>query len=583
MPLEPPRMDGSGQLEPIRAIAHEADHALRAAIARASGGISPPSLVQACLDWSTHLALSPAKQLQLVQSALRSAADLQSWAMRGGIDPPRQPGAHDPRFRSEAWQLWPFNWLEQSFLGVQAWWEEATTGVRGVTRHHEQLAGFFARQWLDVLSPSNFASTNPEVLLRTVGSGGLNLAQGAANFWEDAIAQQLQAPPAGAEQFVPGTQVAVTPGQVVLRNRIMELIQYQPAAPAVFAEPVLMVPAWIMKYYILDLSPHNSLVKYLVDRGHTVFAISWKNPDASDRNLSFDDYRSLGLMSAIDAVADICGGRKIHAVGYCLGGTLLTIVAAAMARDADQRLATLTLLAAQTDFTEPGELGLFIDESQLTFLQDLMRPQGFLRGDQMAGAFRLMRSIDLIWSRIVREYLMGERSRMTDLMAWNADTTRMPARMHEEYLRALYLENRLATGRFDVEGSTIALVDIRLPVFCVGTRTDHVAPWRSVYKLHLLTDTEITFVLTSGGHNVGVVNPPLQSPYSYQLAVRNAEGAYVDPDQFLQTARSEPGSWWPAWRVWLDQRSGPLGQPPALGSQRYPALDDAPGRYVHVR
>jgi polyhydroxyalkanoate synthase len=584
MPLEPTPADNRDPFQVLRQGALAADRALHAAMARASGGISTPSLIEAWIDWAMHLGLSPSKRLELYQSALRSALELAGWVLRDREHPPRQPGPRDPRFRSEAWRLWPFDWLEQSFLAAEAWWHQATTGVRGVTRHHEQLTEFCARQCLDVLAPSNFACTNPEVLLRTWRSAGLNFMQGAANFWEDVAREQLGLPPVGAERFAPGARVAVTPGRVVLRNDLIELIQYGPSTPSVCPEPVLLVPAWIMKYYILDLSPEDSLARYLVDRGHTVFAISWKNPDESDRNLTLDDYRRLGLMAAIDAVADICGGRSIHAVGYCLGGTLLAIGAAAMARDGDHRLGSLTLLAAQTDFTEPGELGLFIDESQLTFLGDLMQRQGFLRGDQMAGAFQLMRSVDLIWSRIVREYLMGERAPMTDLMAWNADATRMPARMHSEYLRELFLDNRLATGRYRVDGRPIALTDLRLPVFCVATQTDHVAPWPSVYKLHLLTDAEITFVLTDGGHNVGVVNPPLQSHYSYRVAVRAAEGAYADPDAFLRTARREEGSWWPAWGAWLQQHSAEPGEaPPPLGSPAYPALYDAPGRYVHVR
>jgi polyhydroxyalkanoate synthase len=582
MPLEPILLHEADHFHVIHAAAREADRALHAALARASGGISPVSAVEAWIDWAVHLALSPGTQLALVQSALHAIGDLAWWMVPGG-ELPKQPAPRDPRFRSDAWQLAPFGWLMQAFLGAEAWWHDATADVRGVTRHHEQLAGFFARQWLDVFSPSNFAWTNPDVVLRAWRSVGLNFMQGAANFWEDVARQQHELPPVGAEHFVPGALVAVTPGKVVLRNDLIELIQYQPSTTAVFPEPVLLVPAWIMKYYILDLSPHNSLVKYLVDGGHTVFAISWKNPDASDRNLSLDDYRTRGLMAAIDAVADITGARPIHAVGYCLGGTLLAIGAAAMARNADQRLASLTLFAAQTDFTEPGELGLFVDESQLAFLEDLMQRQGFLRGDQMAGAFQLMRSIDLIWSRIVREYLMGERAPMTDLMAWNADTTRMPARMHAEYLRDLFLENRLASGQYRVDGRPIALTDVRLPVFCVATLTDHVAPWRSVYKLHLLTDTEITFALTSGGHNVGVVNPPLDARYSYQLAVRGAGGAYVDPDAFLHNARYEPGSWWPAWRLWLAQHSGATAATPPLGSSNHPPLYDAPGNYVLVR
>jgi polyhydroxyalkanoate synthase len=325
------------------------------------------------------------------------------------------------------------------------------------------------------------------------------------------------------------------------------------------------------------------LVRYLLDGGHTVFAISWKNPDASDRDRGLDDYRRLGMMAALDAVRDIVGARRVHAVGYCLGGTLLSIGAAAMARDGDERLASVTLLASQTDFKEPGELGLFIDESQLAFLEDLMQQQGYLRGDQMAATFQLIRSIDLVWSRAVHEYLMGERPPMSDLMAWNADSTRMPARMHSEYLRWLFLENRLATGRFVVDERPIALSDLRMPIFCVATLTDHVSPWRSVYQLHLLTDTQLTFLLTSGGHNVGVVNPPGASLHGYRMAVREAGANYVDPDSFLHSAAVTPGSWWPAWRNWLQHHSEAASSGPSMGSDTHPALCDAPGTYVMVR
>jgi len=321
MPLEPPLIDVPGA---FRAAAGEVDHAVRAAIVRANGGISPASAAEAWIDWAIHLGLSRGKQLELNQSALRTIVDLCSWMIRGG-EPPRQPGPHDPRFRGSTWGLWPFAWLEQGFLATEAWWREATTGVRGVTRHHEQLVEFYARQWLDVFSPSNFTWANPEVLAQALRSAGMNFTQGAANFWEDFVRQERDLPPVGAEQYAPGARVAVTPGTVVLRNDLIELIQYEPSTPAVFPEPVLLVPAWIMKYYILDLSPGDSLVKYLVDRGHTVFAVSWKNPGVADRNRSLEDYRRLGLMAAIDAVTDVAEGRKIHALGYCLGGTLLAI------------------------------------------------------------------------------------------------------------------------------------------------------------------------------------------------------------------------------------------------------------------
>ncbi len=323
----------------------------------------------------------------------------------------------------------------------------------GVTPHHEEVVSFVARQLLDIYAPSNNPFTNPEVLERIRKTGGRNLIDGYNNWREDMRRQIQGEPPVGAENFVPGQDVAVTPGKVVYRNHLIELIQYSPTTKEVHAEPLLIVPAWIMKYYILDLSPHNSMVKYLTEQGFTVFAISWRNPVADDHDLSLDDYRSMGVMEALDAISAICPDQKIHAAGYCLGGTLLSIAASAMARDGDDRLASISLLAAQTDFSEPGELALFIDHSQMHFLDSIMWNRGFLSADEMAGAFQLLRSNDLLWSRLVHEYMMGERAPMFDIMAWNADTTRMPYRMHSEYLQKLYINNDLANGRFMVDGA----------------------------------------------------------------------------------------------------------------------------------
>jgi polyhydroxyalkanoate synthase len=394
--------------------------------------------------------------------------------------------------------------------------------------------------------------------------------------------------PKDAEKFAPGTAVALTPGRVVYRNALIELIQYAPATPTVYPEPVLVVPSWIMKYYILDLSPHNSLVKYLVGRGHTVFMISWRNPGPDDRELSMDDYASLGVDAAVQAVRRAQPGRRLHAMGYCLGGTLLAIAAAAMARDGRSPLATMSLLAAQTDFEEPGELGLFIDESQIAFLEDVMAEHGTLDGRQMAGAFALINSKDLVWSKLVHEYLMGAQTPLTDLRAWNADATRMPARMHGEYLRRLYLHNDLAEGRYPVGDRPVALRDIRVPTYVVATERDHVSPWRSVYKIHLLSEAELRFVLTSGGHNVGIVNPPsgpgASAAATYRVADRRAHARYADPQAWFDTAAVHDGSWWPDWAAWLAARSGRRSAPLPLGgrgAKRLAVLDNAPGRYVH--
>jgi polyhydroxyalkanoate synthase len=569
------------------ALADIVDRSLHAAVARFTAGLSPAALAHAYLHWATHLADAPGKRLQLVDKAARKAVRFANYATRyamsrGQTECCIEPLSQDKRFAAEDWQRWPYNFIYQGFLLQQQWWHNATTGVRGLSKQHEKMVEFAARQILDMVSPSNYLATNPEVLRHTLRSGGGNLLRGWQNFtqdWERAVSGKK---PLGSENFVVGRDVAVTPGKVVYRNRLIELIQYAPATDKVRPEPILIVPAWIMKYYILDLSPQNSLVKYLTGQGFTVFIISWMNPGPDDRDLGLQDYRTLGVMAALDAVNTIVPKQKVHAVGYCLGGTLLSIAAAAMARDGDERLASKTLLAAQTDFTEAGELMLFIDEGQLAFLEDMMWEQGFLDSRQMAGAFQMLRSNDLVWSRLIHEYLMGERQPMIDLMAWNADATRLPYRMHSEYLRQLFLENELAEGRLLVDGRPVALSDIRVPAFAVGTLRDHVAPWRSTYKINLQTDTDVTYLLTGGGHNAGIVSEPGHDGRSFQVMTKRADDRYLDPDTFLQVAPRKQGSWWPEWIAWLNARSGAPVAPPSMGAAQagYAPLGDAPGTYV---
>lgn len=565
------------------------DRLLHAAMGRATLGISPAGLALAYFDWALHLWISPGKAQQLGEKAVRKAVRLGNHALRHGTDPDYppciEPLPQDRRFRGEAWRRWPFNLIYQGFLLNQQWWHSATTGIGGVARHHEQTVSFASRQWLDMVSPINFIATNPDVLETTLREGGQNLARGAMNFVEDWERTLGGKPPIGAEAFEPGENLAITKGEVVFRNRLIELIQYAPATQQVQAEPILIVPAWIMKYYILDLSPNNSLVKYLVERGHTVFMISWHNPDADDRDLGMEDYLRLGVLEAVNAVRAIMPGSKIDAVGYCLGGTLLAIAAAFLAREGNSILNSLTLLAAQTDFSEPGELSLFIDESELSYLEDIMWDQGYLDTRHMAGAFQMLRSNDLVWSRVVHEYLMGRRAPMTDLMAWNADATRMPYRMHSEYLRRLFLGNDLVEGRYRVDERVIALGDIHAPIFAVATETDHVAPWCSVYKLHRATTPDLTFVLTSGGHNAGIVSEPGHPRRHYRIAQRPAGRPYIEPDLWFAMTAAHEGSWWPEWAAWLEQRSAGRVAPPAMGAAEkgYPALGPAPGGYILER
>jgi polyhydroxyalkanoate synthase subunit PhaC len=571
----------------VTALADITDRALHAATARFTAGVSPAALAEAYLDWAAHLAYAPGKRLQLVDKAMRKAMRFTNYmqkyaAARGKTEDCIAPLPQDHRFTDEAWRKFPFNFIYQSFLLQQQWWHNATTGLRGVSKSHEDMVEFASRQILDMFAPSNFPLTNPEILLRTVATGGLNLVKGFQNYMEDAERAIAGKRPIGAEAFVAGRDIAKTPGKVIYRNRLIELIQYAPTGATVRPEPILIIPAWIMKYYILDLSPHNSLVKYLTEQGFTVFMVSWKNPGPEDRDLGMEDYRTLGVMSALDAVNAVLPDRKVHAVGYCLGGTLLSIAAAAMARDGDERLATLTLLAAQTDFTEAGEIMLMIGESQVAFLEDMMWEQGFLDSRQMAGAFQMLRSNDLIWSRLVHDYLLGERQPVTDLMAWNADATRMPYRMHSEYLRKLFLDNDLAEGRFDAGGRPISLADLRAPIFAVGTERDHVAPWRSTYKILLQVESNVTYLLTAGGHNAGIVSEPGHQGRCFRVATKKLTDHYVDPDSYYANTPVKEGSWWPEWANWLKDRSAPPTAAPAMGAPQsgYPPLADAPGLYV---
>ena len=548
-----------------------------------TAAVAPATSVGAFMDWWVHLLTSPAKQWELAQYGAEQWLRAVSSAATGAD--PVEPLPQDKRFNDPAWHEAPYRVLEQAFLLQQQWWQRATTAVPGVNPHHEQMVSFAARQWLDMVAPSNFISTNPVVQRRTAEERGQNLLRGLGHALEDAWREAGDLPPAGAESFEVGRNIAITPGRVVLRNRLMELIQYTPTTDTVRAEPVLLVPAWIMKYYVLDLSPQNSLIKYLVDSGFTVFAISWKNPDGDDRDLGMNSYDELGVRAALDAVRKIVPGARVHAAGYCLGGTMLSITAAALGRNGDRALQTMSLFAAQTDFTDPGELALFVDEGQVHFLENLMARRGYLDKRQMKRTFQMLRSNDLIWSYRFYNYLLGERQPMTDLMAWNADGTRLPQRMHVEYLRGLFLRNALAHGEWMVDGVPINLDDIRVPIFSVGAIQDHVAPWRSVYKLNALTDADQTFVLTSGGHNVGIVNPPGQPKSNYRIRDWHAEDRLLTPDEWLASTEPVSGSWWTAWTRWLDEHSTGRVAPPALGSPQagLPPLDAAPGRYVHQR
>ena len=570
--------------EPNASFTELMDKEYNAFLAHLTGGQSIANLATVYTDWAMHLAVSPGKQADLARKAIMGGYNFQRYLLEtfvtgGNAAPCIEPKRSDRRFRADDWHSQPFAAIEQAFLLSQDWWDAATSGVRGVTETNQKAINFTARQMMDAFSPTNSPLTNPEVLAKTREEGGMNFLRGMQNYLED-VRKSISSDFSDPEGlFQVGRNLAVTPGKVVYRNHLIELIQYEPATETVKETPLLIVPAWIMKYYILDLSQTNSMVKYLTGQGYTVFMISWRNPDEGDANLTLEDYRTLGPMAAIDAIQDITGAEKIHAAGYCLGGTLLSIAATHMAREDDDRLETMTLFTAQVDFTEAGELMLFINESQVALLEDQMWDKGYLDAKQMAGAFQVLRSNDLIWSRIQHAYMMGEDDMASDLMAWNADTTRMPYKMHSQYLRKLFLNNDLATGHYMIDGHPISLSDLHLPIFAVGTETDHVAPWKSAYKIGFLSNSPVTFVLTKGGHNAGVISEPGHARRHYRIHTSERDDHYLSPEDWVNEADLKEGSWWEAWSAWLAPQSGAEINPPKMGE----ALCDAPGTYVLVK
>ena len=600
--------------EQQRKVARAIDDAFHTQLSKANKGMSPISLTLAYADWAMHLAASPGQQLLLAQQAMALGKEVIGTAMQAetpALDADGKPVRElDPRFTDTGWSKWPFNVMKDSFKASDTWWRQSTE-VDGLSTHHRHLVNFYTRQSLDALAPSNFGLTNPEVLRVAKETQGQSWVKGYQNYVKDMQAAHKarhasdDADKLQSLDYEVAKDVAITPGKVVYRNHLIELIQYTPTTAKVYPEPLLIVPSNIMKYYILDLSPENSMVRYLVGQGHTVFMISWRNPDASDRDIGMQDYLQMGVMQAMAEVKTQTKAPRIHAMGYCLGGTFLAIVAAAMGHgdgkshrqvrgqnphrreedatsvDSLPELASVTLLAAQTEFSEPGELGVFIDDDQLNNLKQAMARTGYLSGRQMAGSFQFMNSRDLIWSRNTRRYLLGMDEVGNDMMSWNADLTRLPERMHNEYLSSLFLNNALASGHYRVGGIGVSLGDIKAPMLVVGTVRDHVSPWHSVYKIHQLTETQTTFVLAAGGHNAGIISEPGHARRSYQIACTEKGAGWIEPDAWVAKAPLVEGSWWEAMHTWLEERSGKPVAPPKLDPAT--VLCDAPGEFVMVR
>lgn len=489
---------------------------------------------------------------------------------------------YDERFKDAVWtdQPW-FAYLKEMYLLYVRWLEDAIHATEGVTPEQRRRAAFWNRQWLDAAAPTNYFWTNPEALRRARATQGLSMLWGLQNWLEDAAAQDVRM--VEPDAFQVGRDLATASGQVVLRNELLELIQYAPVTTQVHATPIVLVAPWINKFYIMDLSPRNSLVRYLTGQGFTVFITSWKNPGSEARATTLDNYLLKGVRPALEAARTICGVPQVHATGYCLGGTAIAMLLAWLNADPADRAANpvahWTTFTTLVDFSDPGEIGVFLNEASFDFLCQRMAKTGFLDGADMAKAFRMLRPNSLIWHYVMHSYLYGEELPPSDVLFWNCDTTRMPAAMHAFYLRELYLNNKLMEpGNLEIGGRRLNLGAITEPLYAVGAEQDHIAPWRQTFQLCGLTGGAARYILATSGHILGIINPPVTPPKRRYWA-GDATGCN-DPEAWREHIEKQPGSWWEDWTRWLAERCGPLGPPPSLGHASYPALGPAPGRYV---
>ncbi len=500
------------------------------------------------------------------------------------VEPVATPDKTDRRFRHQDWENnFVFDYVKQSYLIAARHFHQALGGVDGLDDKTAKKVDFYVRQYVDALAPTNFLMTNPEALRETVNTGGQNLLKGLHNLLED-LAQgdggQLRVRMTDTGAFQLGENIAASKGKVVLQNDIMQLIQYEPLTKKVHAVPLLIIPPWINKFYILDLRESNSFVRWAVEQGHTVFVISWVNPDGKLAHKRFDDYMTGGSLAALEAIADITGEKQANVIGYCLGGTLLACTLAWLAAKKQQRVRSATFFVSMIDFERPGELEVFIDEQQVDALEKKMEERGFLEGSEMATTFNMLRANDLIWSFVVSNYLLGKDPFPFDLLYWNGDSTRMPAAMHTFYLRNMYLKNLLSRpGGITLAGVPIDVTAFNMPAYFISTAEDHIAPWQSTYAGARLLKGPVRFVLGGSGHIAGIINPPAANKYSYRVN----EALPAQPAEWLKGAKEHPGSWWTDWGQWAASHAGASVAARQPGSKRYPALEDAPGSYVRQR
>ncbi len=551
------------------------------------GMADPMSIGNAFMEMTTRMMADPAKVVEAQMSLWNDYMTLwQSTTARllgQETDPIVTPAGDDRRFRDEAWnenQL--FDFIKQSYLLSARWIQSTVAEVDGLDEQTQKKVDFFTRQFVDALAPSNFVMTNPTVLRETIETRGENLLKGLSNLLEDLERGKgrLDIRMTDLDAFEIGENIAVSPGKVVFQNDLLQLIQFAPTTEKVAKTPLLIFPPWINKYYILDLRPKNSFIKWAVEQGLTVFCVSWVNPDEKLAEKSFEDYMIEGTMAALDAVEQATGEKRVNVIGYCLGGTLLASSLAYMTTKGDKRVKSATYLVALTDFAEAGDLRVFIDEEQVTALEDRMNEKGYLDGSAMASTFNMLRSNDLIWSFVVNNYLMGKDPFPFDLLYWNADSTRMPAAMHSFYLRNMYINNLLCEpGGIELAGVPIDLHKIKTPSFLLSTQEDHIAPWKATYAATQIYAGSIKFVLSGSGHVAGVVNPPAAEKYGYWT---NSD-LPADPDAWLEGAENHKGSWWPEWAKWLKKYRGAEVPARVPGDRKLTPIEDAPGSYVKLK
>ncbi len=543
-------------------------------------------IAKAFMDLYARMAADPARMASLSMNLWLDYMRLwqSGWMKLLGVDagPVAEPDKGDARFKDEDWSKnFLFDMVKQSYLISARHIREAVAKVDGLPAESEKKVAFFTRQYVDALSPSNFLLTNPQVLRETVASGGQNLVRGLNNLLADIEkgGGELRISMTDESAFELGRNVATTPGSVVYQTELMQLIQYQPATPEVFKRPLVIIPPWINKYYILDLREKNSFIRWAVQQGHTVFVISWVNPDARLAQKGFDDYMIEGPLAALDAVEKATGSREVNFIGYCLGGTLLGATLAYLAEKKQNRVASATYFVSLLDFSQPGELGVFIDEAQVESLERKMNHRGYLEGSEMAGTFNLLRANDLVWSFVVNNYLLGKDPFPFDLLYWNADSTRMPARMHSFYLRNMYIRNALGVpGGITLVGVPIDLSQVKMPSYFVSTVEDHIAPWKTTYKGARYLRGPVRFVLGGSGHIAGIVNPPAAKKYHYWTN----EELPASPEDWFASARQQPGSWWEDWQRWIEPFGGAT-VPARIPGDGLKALEAAPGSYAMMR